>query len=46
MVAEFTTDLIETRLWLGERKPGGLSTPGNGRGAPKLGQRALVIARE
>ena len=43
MVAEFATDLIENRLWLGEQKPGGLSTPGNGRGAPKLGQRAVVI---
>jgi 2-polyprenyl-6-methoxyphenol hydroxylase-like FAD-dependent oxidoreductase len=43
MVAEFATDLIENRLWLGEPKPGGLSTPGNGRGAAKLGQRAVVI---
>jgi 2-polyprenyl-6-methoxyphenol hydroxylase-like FAD-dependent oxidoreductase len=43
MVAEFTTDLIENSLWLGERKLSDLSTPGKGRGAPKLGQRAVVI---
>jgi 2-polyprenyl-6-methoxyphenol hydroxylase-like FAD-dependent oxidoreductase len=42
MIAEFNMDLIENRLWLGEQKPG-LSTPGDSRGAPKLGQRAVVI---
>ena len=43
MVAEFTTDLIERRLLLDEQRPGGSSTPGNGRGALKLGQRAVVV---
>jgi 2-polyprenyl-6-methoxyphenol hydroxylase-like FAD-dependent oxidoreductase len=43
MVAEFTTDPIESRLRLDGQEPRGLSTPGNGRGAHKLGQRAVVI---
>ena len=43
MVAEFTTDLIENRLWLDEQEPGGLSMPGNRRSAPKLGRRAVVV---
>jgi 2-polyprenyl-6-methoxyphenol hydroxylase-like FAD-dependent oxidoreductase len=43
MVAEFTTDLFENRPWLDELIPGGSSPPRNGRGARKLGQRAVVI---
>src|SRR6516165_6165651 len=43
MIAEFTTDPIEHRLWLDEQRPGGSSTPGDGRSARKLGQRAVVI---
>ena len=43
MVAEFQTDLIENRLWFGEKEPVGLSTPRVGRGVPRLGQRAVVI---
>ena len=43
MVAEFTTDLIENRLWLSEQNSKGFPTEGNGRGARKLGQRAVVI---
>ena len=43
MVAELTTNLIENRLWFGEKEPVGLSTRRVGRGAPRLGQRAVVI---
>jgi 2-polyprenyl-6-methoxyphenol hydroxylase-like FAD-dependent oxidoreductase len=43
MIAEFETDLIENRLWLDEPARLALVTPGNGRGGPKLGQRAVVI---
>src|SRR5215471_8269935 len=43
MVAEFTTDLIENRLWLSEQNSKYLPTTENGRGARKLGQRAVVI---
>jgi 2-polyprenyl-6-methoxyphenol hydroxylase-like FAD-dependent oxidoreductase len=43
MVSEFTTDLIENRLWLSEQNSNGLPTAGNGRSARKLGQRAVVI---
>jgi len=43
MVAEFTTDLIENRLWLSEQNSKGLPTAGNGRGARKLGRQAVVI---
>jgi 2-polyprenyl-6-methoxyphenol hydroxylase-like FAD-dependent oxidoreductase len=43
MVAEFTSDPIEHRLWLDEQRPGGSSTPGNGRGSRQLGRRAVVI---
>src|SRR6516165_4106063 len=43
MVAEFTTDLIENRLWLSKQNSKGSPTAGNGRGARKLGQRAVVI---
>ena len=43
MVAEFTTDLIESRLWLDDQTTGVLCTPGNGRAARKLGRRAVVV---
>ena len=43
MVAEFSTDLIKNRLWLDDQADLALSTPGNGRGARKLGQRAVVV---
>ena len=43
MAAEFTTDLIENRLWLSEQNSKGLPTAGNGRGARKLGQQAVVV---
>jgi 2-polyprenyl-6-methoxyphenol hydroxylase-like FAD-dependent oxidoreductase len=43
MVAEYSTDLIESRLWLDDQAGLALSTPGNGRGARKLGQRAVVV---
>jgi 2-polyprenyl-6-methoxyphenol hydroxylase-like FAD-dependent oxidoreductase len=43
MVAEFATDLIENRLWLDDQAGLALSTPGNGRGARKLGRRAVVV---
>jgi 2-polyprenyl-6-methoxyphenol hydroxylase-like FAD-dependent oxidoreductase len=43
MVAEFSTDLTENRLWLDDQAGLALSTPGNGRGARKLGQRAVVV---
>jgi len=43
MVAEFATDLIQSRLWFGEQKSKGLPTRRNGRGARKLGKRAVVI---
>jgi 2-polyprenyl-6-methoxyphenol hydroxylase-like FAD-dependent oxidoreductase len=43
MVAEFATDLIEDRLRHDEETTGVLCTPGNGRGACKLGKRAVII---
>ena len=43
MVAEFTTDLTENRLWLDDQTTGVLCTPGNGRAARKLGRRAVVV---
>ena len=43
MVAEFATDLIQSRLWLSEQNSKGLPTAGNGRGARKLGRQAVVI---
>jgi len=43
MVAEFDMDLIENRPWLDDQARLALATPGNGRGARKLGQRAVVI---
>jgi heterodisulfide reductase subunit A-like polyferredoxin len=43
MVAEFATDLIQSRLWFGEQKSEGLATRKNGRGARKLGKQAVVI---
>ena len=43
MVAEFATDLIQSRLWFGEQKSEGLPTRKNGRGARKLGKQAVVI---
>jgi len=33
MVAEFATELIQSRLWFGEQKSEGLPTRKNGRGA-------------
>jgi 2-polyprenyl-6-methoxyphenol hydroxylase-like FAD-dependent oxidoreductase len=43
MIAEFDMDLIENSLWLNDQARLALSTPRNGRGARKLGQRAVVI---
>jgi len=43
MVAEFATDLIQSKLWFGEQKSKGLPTRRNGRDARKLGKRAVVI---
>jgi len=43
MVAEFDMDLIENRPWLDDQARLALATPGNGRGARKLSQRAVVI---
>jgi 2-polyprenyl-6-methoxyphenol hydroxylase-like FAD-dependent oxidoreductase len=43
MVAEFDMDLIENRLWRDDQGHLASATPGNGRGARKLGQRAVVI---
>jgi 2-polyprenyl-6-methoxyphenol hydroxylase-like FAD-dependent oxidoreductase len=43
MVAEFDMDPIGNRLWLDEQARLALVTPGNGRAARKLGQRAVVI---
>jgi hypothetical protein len=43
MVAEFDMNLIENILWLDDRARLALVTPGSGRGARKLGQRAVII---
>ncbi|MBV8089038.1 MAG: NAD(P)-binding protein, partial [Alphaproteobacteria bacterium] len=43
MVAEFELDLTENILWLDDQAHLALATAGNGRAAPKLGQRAVVI---
>ena len=43
MVAEFTTDLVENRLWLYDQEGLALSTPARDRGSRQLGQRAVVI---
>src|SRR5215469_12059724 len=43
MVAEFTTDPIENRLWLDEQRPAVSLTPGNGRASRQLGRRAVVV---
>jgi 2-polyprenyl-6-methoxyphenol hydroxylase-like FAD-dependent oxidoreductase len=43
MVAEFTTDLIENRLWPDDQARRALSTPASDRGFRQLGRRAVVI---
>jgi 2-polyprenyl-6-methoxyphenol hydroxylase-like FAD-dependent oxidoreductase len=43
MIAEFDMDLIENRLWLDDQAHLALATSRNGRGARKLGHRAVVI---
>jgi hypothetical protein len=43
MVAEFDMNLIENILWLDDQARLALATPGSGRGARKLGQRAVII---
>jgi 2-polyprenyl-6-methoxyphenol hydroxylase-like FAD-dependent oxidoreductase len=43
MVAEFESNLIENTVWLDDQARSALSTPENGRGARKLGRRAVVI---
>src|SRR5215472_9422785 len=43
MVTEFEMDLTENRPWLDDQARLALATPGTGRGARKLGQRAVVI---
>ena len=43
MVAEFEIDLIENTLWIDNQTTGVVCTPRVGRGASRLGQRAVVI---
>src|SRR5215469_11485727 len=43
MVAEFATDLIQSRLWLDDQGPLASSTSVSGLGSRQLGRRAIVI---
>jgi 2-polyprenyl-6-methoxyphenol hydroxylase-like FAD-dependent oxidoreductase len=43
MVAEFTTDLVENRLWLYDQEGLALSPPASRGGSRQLGRRAVVI---
>ena len=43
MVAEFTTDVIEDRLWLDDQMRRALSTPASHHRSRQLGRRAVVI---